>query len=669
MHWLKRGLAAAVALLSVGISVPAGALTGEVPPQSVPSVVSPDQPIPGTARNVSLVGHLAPPGLTGSTPAGEYGALAIAGDCAYIGRRNFNSSGQAENGLGVQIVDITRPNAPQYRGTIPGTVFADSTARELRAVVQDRLLIILQYSKFTGGGVNEAGASTGGSNVLQAYRINRDCSATHLGDYNMGPLKPHEFYTWIDPRVPGRVIAYVTTPFGPGELAVLDFSPCSAVPGAPAPTSCTPSLLTLWDGAYPQPSGAAISNSGIGNYLHSIAISPDGRTGYMAFWNGGFFTVDTSQVADGRANPLIVGEASTSPRDDWSAKGTGQGGDAHSAVWVPADLSRASVKPYVVLTDEDYLGIGDCPFGWLHIDRLQALAGGLNLPVPLSTYGLKENLLQQEAAVIANGAGQTSRLNGPLGDPGTCSGYTRDHASEFAQSGKAYIGDDASWPGGKVPANTYSSHNPTTLPDLVLLTWYGGGFQVVDIHDPAHPAEAGYYVPRPEAKVAEEMDDSSGTFLGCYFPQAPDAVGNNCTIRDAAQNTVAYRSYPQVEGWSYPIIQDGLIYFVDNRNGLYIVDYDGRYGSEVGKTRFAEGNSNNSAALLSARPVAGAATAAAAPAAAAGAATAAAAGGLRTSPAGHVLPWRLPTVPLGLAIVLVAALAWSWGLRRRRSRP
>ena len=33
--------------------------------------------------------------------------------------------------------------------------------------------------------------------------------------------------------------------------------------------------------------------------------------------------------------------------------------------------------------------------------------------------------------------------------------------------------------------------------------------------------------------------------------------------------------------WSYPVIQDGLIYVVDLRNGLYVLEYNGLYEDEV----------------------------------------------------------------------------------------
>ena len=49
--------------------------------------------------------------------------------------------------------------------------------------------------------------------------------------------------------------------------------------------------------------------------------------------------------------------------------------------------------------------------------------------------------------------------------------------------------------------------------------------------------------------------------------------------------------------WSYPIIQDGLIYVVDLRNGLYVLKYDGPFDDEVRRIRFLDGNSNQGDAL------------------------------------------------------------------------
>jgi hypothetical protein len=60
--------------------------------------------------------------------------------------------------------------------------------------------------------------------------------------------------------------------------------------------------------------------------------------------------------------------------------------------------------------------------------------------------------------------------------------------------------------------------------------------------------------------------------------------------------------------WSYPVIQDGLIYTVDLRNGLYILKYNGPHEQEVDDITFLEGNSNQGDALCF-EPVPGAVSA------------------------------------------------------------
>lgn len=106
---------------------------------------------------------------------------------------------------------------------------------------------------------------------------------------------------------------------------------------------------------------------------------------------------------------------------------------------------------------------------------------------------------------------------------------------------------------------TFSAHNPLALPHLVLVSWHAAGLQAIDLSDPAAPRRTGMFVPEPVPGVAS---------------------------RDPA-----FGPLPVVT-WSYPIIQDGLIYAVDVDNGLYILRYTGAWAEEVAGTTFAEGNSN-----------------------------------------------------------------------------
>ncbi len=109
--------------------------------------------------------------------------------------------------------------------------------------------------------------------------------------------------------------------------------------------------------------------------------------------------------------------------------------------------------------------------------------------------------------------------------------------------------------------SSFSSHNPTVTEHLALVTWHSAGLQVVSTEDPDRPTQVAEFVPEPlEAVATEDPILSSG----------PD----------------------QVVMWSYPIIEDGLIYVVDIRNGLYVLEYHGPYEREVASIGFLEGNSN-----------------------------------------------------------------------------
>lgn len=116
------------------------------------------------------------------------------------------------------------------------------------------------------------------------------------------------------------------------------------------------------------------------------------------------------------------------------------------------------------------------------------------------------------------------------------------------------------------PSSSYSAHNPTLTNHLAFTTWHAAGLQVVDLSNPAKPSQAAVFV--PEAEPYAFFEDPALT---------------------AGQDKVA--------AWSFPIIVDGLIYFTDIRNGLYVVKYKGPYDDEVSKMRFLDGNSNQGDAL------------------------------------------------------------------------
>ena len=109
--------------------------------------------------------------------------------------------------------------------------------------------------------------------------------------------------------------------------------------------------------------------------------------------------------------------------------------------------------------------------------------------------------------------------------------------------------------------SSYASHNPTVLPDVALVTWHSGGLRAVDLSDPTNPTGAGFFLPTPN--------------LYSVTPDPALEPGSNGVI-----------------AWSYPIVSNGLIYYSDIRNGLYIVKYSGAHANQVSHTKFLEGNSN-----------------------------------------------------------------------------
>jgi hypothetical protein len=215
-------------------------------------------------------------------------------------------------------------------------------------------------------------------------------------------------------------------------------------------------------------------------------------------------------------NPQLRLITPVSGRAYWDYEG------AHSAVKIPG-------QPYILTTEEIYgkggplqslfgPAFGGCPWGWV---RIIDMSNPAQLRV-VSEYKIAEN--QQ----------------------GYCSGVS-------------FLQDNYS---------SYTSHNPTVLPNLAFATWHSGGLQAVNLSDPAQPTQAGYFLPTPEP------DQPNHT---------PDPV-----LEPGSNGVIA---------WSYPIIDKGLIYYVDIKNGLYVVRYTGKYASQVARIKFLEGNSNLGDAL------------------------------------------------------------------------
>ena len=140
------------------------------------------------------------------------------------------------------------------------------------------------------------------------------------------------------------------------------------------------------------------------------------------------------------------------------------------------------------------------------------------------------------------------------------------------------------------PRTSYSAHNPTLTQNIAFSTWHSGGFQAMDVTRPdERHAARGVQAPTPELADCVSSE-----------PRTRACRRDDPNADRAAQDV-------KVVMWSYPVIQDGLIYVVDLRNGLYILKYNGPHEHEVNRDRsFLEGNSNQGDALCF-EPVPGAA--------------------------------------------------------------
>src|SRR3954468_11451102 len=250
--------------------------------------------------------------------------------------------------------------------------------------------------------------------------------------------------------------------------------------------------------------------SGRHNYsgagLHSFSVTNDGKRAYFALLTGGFAVADVSDFTSGKANPQYRQITAPADRPIWPGPG------AHSAI-------RLWNKPnWVYVSDEVYgtataAGHG-CPWGWARFIDISNEAK----PVVRSEF----KLIQNEALM--------------------CNVFEPR------------------------PRTSFSAHNPTLTQNIAFSTWHSGGFQAIDISDPANPTHLAEYSPEPLPMV--DMEDP------------------RLSMDDQ-----------KVVMWSYPVIQNGLIYTVDLRNGLYILKYHGPHEAEVNNIKFLEGNSNQGDAL------------------------------------------------------------------------
>ncbi len=285
-------------------------------------------PSPAAAPGVlSLVGAL--PGSADEFNQGAFGDVAGFENLAFVGKW-----GGLCSGAGVDIIDISRPEAPVFLSNTsdhPNTAMEDVQA--MRIGSRDVLAIGLQSC-----GNLEATGRRG----LELVDITDPRNPETLALFDLDPVGRaggvHEFDLTQTPG--GRPLALLAVPEleestvepsgknGKGDLIILDIS-----------DPAKPTLLAEW-GILDEPSlgpdyAERVRQGGDARYyLHSVRASADGARAYLSYWDAGVIILDINDPA----KPVLIGRTDYAP---------GQEGNAHS-------VAEAANGNLLIQADEDF---------------------------------------------------------------------------------------------------------------------------------------------------------------------------------------------------------------------------------------------------------------------------------------------------------------------------
>src|SRR5713226_7186513 len=459
---------------------------------------------PGTSQNVQLVGQNT---LFGR---GMNAAATIFDHFLYVGNRTDGSSrcgigdprrtAPPPGGLdtcphphpGILISDIKDPAHPtvvnEFGTEFTTGVFAGQTARELRVWPQQKLLMIMYFrcSKFIHACTRPATDDW----RIRFFDLSDPVHPALVSTY-VPPSKPHEMFLWVDPNNDKRALLFLSTPniFADANpnLIVTDIS--QARKGI-----FTEIARGNWNNRFP---GTNQANYPFGNspggdtcgpydcnlFVHSMGVKPDGSVAYLALEAGHFLVLDTSDIAGNKVAPGTVLSLNNKLLTD----------PTNRPVWLQNPLDPAavpSVSPNdcarVVTTSAGTLQEKDCPNSHSAVPVL-----GRHLALTTDeVYGT----FTFEAFGCRWGWARLIDVSDPA-HPFITGEYLidQDQLSFCGSAGDTAISEQF---------RSFSSHNPTVFQNLAFIDWHSGGVQAIDISDPAHPSQAGFFRPTPIPVVA-----------------------------------------------------------------------------------------------------------------------------------------------------------------------
>jgi hypothetical protein len=520
---------------------------------------SPGGGTPGTSSNFTLVGHDALFGRGMNAAPALYTDRTTGRTYVYVGNRTdgslpcdqtggvqpCHSSASVHTHPGILIEDVTDPAHPTNVGEIgpPHAGLAGITTRELRVWPQQKLLMVMTFRCSSAIHDCPPGNDTTFPFDIKFFDLADPTQPRFIGSYVPtsqagSPVKPHEMYLWVDPKNRDRALLWLSTPTSSVDPA-------------------RPNLMI-------------VDLSNVPGSVPGPAPAPPGTT------------APVSEVAEGNWNQLFPGADNPANYDN--------------------DLALHSMAP-TTNGRTTYLAYLRGGFGLLDTSSVVKHTGSgvisLNdeLLTPISNF-VRWGAGNQCAGHTAVGCGESHSAVPVPGRPfdlstdevyGTFTvpsfgwpwGWMRlidvDNPSqpqlrseykifENTQPFQGSPGDDPA----TEQFTSYSSHNPTVLPRLAIIAWHSGGLQAIDISNARSPRQGGWFSPQPLPSVSTEDPALNG--------------GPN-----------------KVTMWSYPIVDNGLIYVIDIRNGLYILRYTGPGFVDVARLGFLEGNSNLGDAIRLAR--------------------------------------------------------------------
>src|SRR5229473_1551553 len=463
---------------------------------------------------------------------------------------------------GILILNIKDPTSPTVVGEIPAPLNPAGqpvgiTSRELRVWPNKKLLITMNFRCSSGIHACPRTNDTTSPFDLKFFNLKDPVNPQFISHFvptsKAGvKVKPHEMFLWVDPENDDRALLFLSTPAletdpATPNLMVVDIS---RVPKGGTPLEVAEGN---WNNRFPGTDQAnypfdSTSRDGCGPYdcnlfVHSMGVKADGTLTFLALEAGHFLVLDTSQVAAGVRNPKLV--LLTDPRN--------------RPVWLQNPPDPGAVPN---VSPNDCARVVSTPSGPLEKDCPNSHSA---VKVPGRQLALTTDEVYGTFTFAAFGCrwgwARLIDVSDPR-KPFITGEYTID------ENNLSFCGtpaDDAV----TESTRSYSSHNPTLTQNLAIIDWHSGGLQIIDTSDPTHPVQAGFFVPSIPATAPASIANEDPA-----LSQGTDSRNNKAVF------------------WSYPIINNGLIYSIDVRNGLYIFKYTGPHANEVQQIQFLEGNSN-----------------------------------------------------------------------------